>query len=55
MVALRSPELRAVFVTKIRESKVATGVSGGGSYADLASFLRQRGEDLWSGNEVGLR
>ena len=39
--------------TKITESKAATGFSGGGSYADLTIFLRQRGEDLWSANALG--
>jgi multiple sugar transport system substrate-binding protein len=39
--------------TKISDSKAATGFSGGGSYADLTIFLRQRGEDLWSANAIG--
>lgn len=39
--------------TAITDSKVATGFSGGGSYADLTIFLRQRGEDLWTENAVG--
>jgi multiple sugar transport system substrate-binding protein len=39
--------------TKISDSKAATGFSGGGSYADLTIFLRQRGEDLWADNAMG--
>lgn len=39
--------------TKITESGAATGLSGGGSYADLTIFVRQRGEDLWSTNALG--
>jgi multiple sugar transport system substrate-binding protein len=31
------------------------GISGGGTYADLTIFLRQHGEDLFSGKGVGYR
>jgi len=41
--------------TRISESGVATGVTGGGSYADLTVFLRQRGEDLWAADGMGCR
>lgn len=39
--------------TKITDSGAATGFSGGGSYADLTIFLRQRGEDLWKADGMG--
>ena len=39
--------------TEISASGVATGFSGGGSYADLTIFLRQRGEDLWKDDGMG--
>jgi multiple sugar transport system substrate-binding protein len=39
--------------TTISASGAATGFSGGGSYADLTIFLRQRGEDLWKADGMG--
>lgn len=39
--------------SKISASGAATGFSGGGSYADLTIFLRQRGEDLWKADGMG--
>src|SRR3954453_7020892 len=39
---------------RLRHGKVV-GISGGGTYADLTIFLRQYGEDLFSGNGVGYR
>lgn len=39
---------------QVHRGKVA-GISGGGSYADLTIFLRQHGEDLFSGSGVGYR
>lgn len=38
---------------RIADSGVATGVSGGASYADLTIFLRQKGEDLWAADGMG--
>jgi len=38
---------------RIADSGVATGVSGGASYADLTIFLRQKGEDLWQADGMG--
>jgi multiple sugar transport system substrate-binding protein len=38
---------------RISDSGVATGVSGGASYADLTIFLRQKGEDLWADDGMG--
>ncbi|MGY5764270.1 ABC transporter substrate-binding protein [Brachybacterium sp. DNPG3] len=37
----------------ISDSGVATGVTGGGSYADLTIFLRQKGEDMWAEDAMG--
>jgi multiple sugar transport system substrate-binding protein len=39
--------------TTISASGAATGFSGGGSYADLTIFLRQRAEDLWKADGMG--
>ena len=39
--------------SRISESGVATGVTGGASYADLTIFLRQKGEDLWAPEGMG--
>lgn len=39
--------------SRISDSGVATGVTGGASYADLAIFLRQKGEDLWAADGMG--
>ncbi|MFC7375637.1 ABC transporter substrate-binding protein [Brachybacterium sp. GCM10030267] len=38
---------------RISDSGVATGVTGGASYADLTIFLRQKGEDLWGADGMG--
>ncbi|MGO1568977.1 MAG: ABC transporter substrate-binding protein [Brachybacterium sp.] len=38
---------------RLSDSGVATGVSGGASYADLTIFLRQKGEDLWAADGMG--
>ncbi|WP_114854420.1 ABC transporter substrate-binding protein [Brachybacterium sp. YJGR34] len=38
---------------RISDSGVATGVTGGASYADLTIFLRQKGEDLWGPEGMG--
>lgn len=37
----------------ISESGVATGTTGGASYADLTIYLRQKGEDLWGPDGMG--
>jgi multiple sugar transport system substrate-binding protein len=39
--------------SRISGSGVATGVTGGASYADLTIYLRQKGEDLWAADGMG--
>lgn len=43
----------AEIATAISDSGVATGMTGGASYADLTIFLRQKGEDLWAADGMG--
>lgn len=38
---------------QISDSGVATGMTGGASYADLTIYLRQKGEDLWAADGMG--